>query len=68
MVPVLYHVLCASSVQKVHDSCPLATVIKHRFEDCQVLLQHPLSPLYADVHMVEPVLAALLGSLEEVTF
>ena len=66
MVPVFYHVFSALPLQKVYDSRPFSTVIKYRFKDGQVLLQQPLSPFYADVHMVEPVLSALFRSLEEV--
>lgn len=65
VVSVLDHVLGAGILEDGHDLAPMLPVLHHVFEDAEVFLRRPLSPLLLVVEVVEPSFPAVLGRLED---
>lgn len=65
---ILNHVLSPVESQALDDLRPVVALLQHQIEDGQVLMDSPVAPLDVLVEVVEPVLPALLGSLEVFSF
>lgn len=68
MEPVLGHVLSARIAQRVSELRPLSAVVVDVVENNEIFLERPITLEFGLIHMVKPLLAALLGAFEENAF
>ena len=65
---ILNHVLSSVAREALDNFAPLVTIFKYKFEDCQILMNCPLSTFDVLVEVVKPMLPALFGSFEVFSF
>lgn len=64
-VAILHHMLSPHSAHLLDQSRPMPPLSQHEVQDHQIFINGPSTLFDIRIHVVEPMLSTLLGSLEE---